>query len=156
MIETLKWQPLFVMSLQVGYDRAQPIGMTAVGARAVYPVDSGTFEGPRLRGTVSPGGADWVTQRSDDIMLIDVRLTLRTHDDAIIGMCYSGLARAMDAASMERFRKRELMPYEEVYLRTTPRFETGDARYAWLNGTIAVANGKRIAGGGMYHVFAIG
>jgi hypothetical protein len=155
MIEALKWQPLFVMSLQVGYPRAQVIGTTAVGGRGVYPVDGGTFEGPRLRGVVNPGGADWVTLRTDDVMMIDVRLSLRTHDEAVIGMSYTGLARAADPSVMDRFRKRELMPYEDVYLRNTPRFESGDPRYAWLNGIVAVANGKRIEGGGVYHVFAI-
>lgn len=155
MIDALRWEPLFVLTLQVGYDRAQHIGTTALGGRGVYPVDGGTFEGARLRGTVSPGGADWVTLRTDEIMTIDVRLTLRTHDDAIIGMCYTGIARAANADVMQRFKMRELLPYENVYLRTTPRFETADARYTWLNGIVAVANGMRIAGGGTYHVFAI-
>jgi hypothetical protein len=29
------------------------------------------------------------------------------------------------------------------YMRTTPRFETGDARYAWLNRIVCVATGAR-------------
>jgi hypothetical protein len=29
------------------------------------------------------------------------------------------------------------------YMRTHPRFETGDARYAWLNRTICVGTGAR-------------
>ncbi len=155
MIEQLKWEPLFVMRLQVGYNRAQPIGDTAPGIRGVYPVDGGTFEGARLRGVVNPGGADWVTMRSDAMMLIDVRLSLKTDDGATIGMVYTGLARPLDIEQNERFLKREVLPYEDMYLHTTPRFETGDPRYAWLNGVIAVTNGRRVEGGGEYHVFAI-
>lgn len=155
MIEELRWEPLFLMKLLVGRDRAQPIGPTPPGWRGVFPVDGGTFEGPRLRGTVNAGGADWVTMRSDAIMLIDVRLTLLTDDGATIGMVYTGLARPQDQADGERFLNREVLPYEAMYLHTTPRFETGDARYAWLNGTIAVTNGRRTDAGGEYHVFAI-
>jgi hypothetical protein len=155
MIEQLQWEPLFVMKLEVGYDRAQPIGKTAAGIRGVYPVDGGTFEGGRLRGTVNPGGADWVTMRSDAMMLIDVRLSLKTDDDATIGMIYSGLARPNDPANNQAFLSREVLPYEDMYLHTTPRFETGDPRYSWLNGVIAVTNGRRVEGGGEYHVFAI-
>jgi hypothetical protein len=155
MIEKLTYEPLFVMDLLVGYPSAHIIGPTAVGFRGVYPVDGGTFEGARLRGTVDPGGADWVTQRTDGLMLIDVRLTLRTDDGATIAMTYTGLARALSESLMERFRRRELLNYQEFYLRTTPRFETGDERYAWLNGVIAVANGQRTERGGEYHVFAI-
>lgn len=155
MIEQLSWEPLFVMKLQVGYDRAQPIGKTALGIRGVYPVDGGTFEGARLRGTINPGGADWVTMRTDAMMLIDVRLSLLTDDDATIGMIYTGIARPADPAGYDRFLSREVLPYEDLYLHTTPRFETGDARYAWLNGVIAVTNGRRLPGGGEYHVFEI-
>lgn len=155
MIETLRWEPLFVMRLTVGYDHAQLIGSTAPGVRGVYPVDGGTFDGARLRGTVNPGGADWVTMRSDAMMLIDVRLTLQTDDGATIGMVYSGLARPKEMANNDRFRNREILPYDDMYLHTTPRFETGDERYSWLNGIIAVTNGRRVQGGGEYHVFTI-
>lgn len=155
MIEQLNYEPLFVMTFAVGYDRAQPLGTTAAGFRGAYPVDGGTFEGERLRGVVNPGGADWITQRSDGLMLIDVRLTLTTDDRATIGMAYTGIAQARTPELMERFRRRELLPYEDFSLHTTPRFETGDERYAWLNGVIAVTNGERTATGGTYHVFAI-
>jgi hypothetical protein len=155
MIDELTFEPLFVMDLVVGYHASQLIGDTAVGFRGVYPVDGGTFAGKKLRGFVNPGGADWVTQRSDGLMLIDVRLTLQTDDGATIAMTYTGIARAASEALMERFRRRELLSYDEFYLRTTPRFETGDERYRWLNGIVAVATGQRTAVGGTYHIFAI-
>ena len=155
MIEKLTSRPLFVMDFRVGYQSAHPVGMTAVGFRGVYPVDGGTFEGDRLRGTIDPGGADWVTQRSDGLMLIDVRLTLLTDDDAVIAMTYTGIARAATPALMERFRHRELLAYEDFYLRTTPRFETSHEKYTWLNGLVTVANGRRTDYGGVYHVFEI-
>ncbi|KQS03606.1 hypothetical protein ASG11_04525 [Sphingomonas sp. Leaf357] len=155
MIEQLNWAPLFVMTLQVGYDRAQRFGTTPIGYRACFPVDGGRVEGDRLRGAVNGGGADWITIRSDGVMMIDVRLTLTTHDGALIGMTYTGLARAKDAAHAERFRNREVLSFEETFLHTTPRFETGDARYSWLNDVITVTNGMRSATGGVYHVFEI-
>ena len=154
MIEQLRWEPLFVMKLIVGYDHADPIGMTPAGFRGAYPVDGGTFEGARLRGQVLTG-ADWITMRPDGSMTIDVRLTLLTDDGVRIGMFYTGLARSADPANAKRFQLREALTYEETYLHTTPRFETGDERYAWLNGVIAVTNGMRIDGGGEYHVFGI-
>lgn len=154
-VDQLCWEPLFVMDLVVGYDRAQPIGATPVGGRFVFPVDGGTFEGSKLRGTVNPGGVDWVTRRDDGAMLIDVRLTLLTDDGATIGMTYTGIARARDEATMAKFLRRELLPYGDMYFHTAVRFEAGEPRYAWLNGIIAVTNGVRREGGGRYHVFAI-
>ena len=153
MIDTLKWSPLFVMKLDVGYAKAIHLGDAPGGGRSVFPVDGGSFSGERLRGTVG-AGADWVTWRRDGAMIIDVRLTLTTDDGANIGMHYLGLA-AGDEATMQRFRSRELLGPDEIYVRTTPRFETADPRYAWLNTMIAVANGMRTAEGPIYHVFAV-
>lgn len=154
MIETLRWEPLFVMKLNVGYARTQQVGAAPSGGRSIFPVDGGTFDGARLHGRIEPGGVDWVQWRSDGAMLIDVRVVLRTHDDALIAMTYTGIAHA-EAATMERFRKRELLPFEAVYVRTTPRFETADPRYSWLNSIVAVGNGMRTESGPLYHIFAI-
>jgi hypothetical protein len=54
-----------------------------------------------------------------------------------------------------RFRNLENIPFEDLYLRTTPRFETSSSKYEWLNRIIAVANGMRAPGGGTYHVFEV-
>lgn len=151
----LKWEPLFSMRFVVARERAQRIGATSAGFRGVFPVDGGTFEGPRLRGVVNPDGCDWVTIRPDKSMLIDVRLTLRTDDDALIGMTYTGIARTQNPDDWDRFMGVEAFPDEDVYLRTTPRFETSATRYAWLNGLITVASGNRTEDGGRYDVFSI-
>lgn len=155
MIEELRWEPLFVMKLNVAGGRAQRFGPTTAGMRAAFPVDGGTFEGKRLRGVVNGDGMDWITLRSDKAMLIDVRLTLTTDDGAVIGMSYTGIARTVNPDDWDRFARREVLGYEEIYLHTTPRFETGDPRYDWLNRIIAVTNGNRTDEGGVYHVFEI-
>jgi Protein of unknown function (DUF3237) len=155
-IEVLRWKPLFVMRLKVGYERAYHIGQGPGGGRSMFPVDGGHFEGERLAGTVNPDGADWVQWRSDGAFMIDVRLTMTTNDGAPIAMSYVGIAYA-DAAIMERFKRRENLAFQDIYTRTTPRFETADPRYAWLNRIVSVANGMRTPppGGPLYHVFEI-
>jgi hypothetical protein len=55
-------------------------------ALAGPPVGGGTFEGPRLRGTIVPGSADWQLLRSDGVLEMDLRFTLRTDDGALISM----------------------------------------------------------------------
>jgi len=47
--------------------------------------------------------------------------------------------------------------YEDQYFRTTPRFETGDPRYAWMNTSVFVARGRVREGMGVeYEVFRVG
>ena len=69
----------------------QPIGETPSGNRRIGLVAGGTFEGPKLRGTVLPGGADWIIGRPDGVTTLDVRIVLQTDDGAAIGLTYRGL-----------------------------------------------------------------
>jgi hypothetical protein len=88
-------------------------------------------------------------------MTIDVRLALETHDGALIAMSYVGLSYQLTDEARAAVRRGELVAYEDTYVRTTPRFETSDPRYEWLNRVIAVANGHREQEGAMYEVFEI-
>jgi hypothetical protein len=153
-METLRSEWLFSLHLDVAYDRMQKIGAAPIGWRALYPVNGGRFEGPRLSGRVLPDGADWIVRRSDGATVIDVRLGLETDDGAVIAMSYTGLiVVAPEAAG--RFRKGQPVAYDETYIRTTPRFETADPRYDWLNRIVAVANGAPRGVSPTYQVFAI-
>src|SRR5262245_1023488 len=48
------------------------------GDRTVVAVTGGTFEGPRLKGTVIGPGADWPLRTSDTLRILDVRIILVT------------------------------------------------------------------------------
>ena len=41
---------------------------------------AGSFEGPKLKGTVLPGGACSMLMRRDDVLEIEARITLETDD----------------------------------------------------------------------------
>jgi hypothetical protein len=153
-METLRSEWLFALHLDVAYDRMQKIGAAPLGWRAIYPVNGGRFEGPRLSGRVLPDGADSVVRRSDGATVIDVRLALETGDGAVIAMSYTGLI-CIAPSAVERFRRGESVAYDETYIRTTPRFETADPRYDWLNRVVAVANGAPRGISPTYQVFAV-
>jgi hypothetical protein len=54
-------------------------------------VPGGSFEGERLSGEVLDGGSDWQSVRNDGATTLNVRLVLKTRDDALIGMTYQGV-----------------------------------------------------------------
>jgi hypothetical protein len=101
---------------------------TPAGDRLIFEVESGWLDGPRLRGELEGrAAADWLTIGPDGTGTLDVRALLRTHDGALVYIQYHG--RVDPAAG----------PAGPVY--ATPRFETGDERYAWLNRLQAVGKG---------------
>ena len=77
--------------------------------------------------------------RPDGVVQLDVRLTIRTDDDALIYMRYEGIAAG---AALPRVLGGEPVPPSDYYFRTTPYFETSSERYAWLNKIVAVGVGQ--------------
>ena len=86
--QPLNTRLLFTLTDAVG--APYEIGVLPQGRRRIIPIQGGEFEGPRIRGQVLPFGADWMLIRPDGVVVIDVRATLQTDDDALIHMRYSG------------------------------------------------------------------
>ena len=155
MTQVLASSHLFTLKLQVGFDRMWTAGTTVIGRRRIAPILGGTFEGERLRGTVHPGGADWVVNRPDGHMAIDVRIALTTDDGANIYCTYQGLFRAASPEIMARFNRGALLEPGEFKIRTVVKFETGSDTYAWLNDALCVGVGEQTTSGPIYQVFEI-
>jgi hypothetical protein len=145
-------KPLFVMRLSVR--PLQVIGATPGAYRRIGVVPAGSFEGERLSGVVLEGGSDWQNVRSDGSTTLDVRLVLKTSDDAHIGMTYRGI-RQGPAEVISRLERGETVDPESYYFRIAPLFETGAPRYAWLNNLVAIGVGHRFADGPVYSVFEV-
>ena len=65
------------------------VGETPYGRRRIATVTGGTFEGEEIQGTVLPSpGGDWLLLRRDGILMLNVRLTLKTDDGHLIYMRY--------------------------------------------------------------------
>ncbi len=120
----------------------QELGETPQGRRRIIGITGGRFSGERLSGRVLPGGADWQLVRADGVADLDARYTLETEDGALIYVRNRGY-RHGPAAVLTQLSKGENVDPSLYYMRTTPRFETGDARYAWLNRVVCVASGAR-------------
>lgn len=113
-------------------------GRTVDGIRRVIPITGGTFEGPRLRGTVLAGGADWNLARSDGAGSVDASYFLRTHDDVLIRISNQGVGGGPGGAPPDPAAA------EQFFMFTVPRFEAPIGPYDWLNrGTFVATLGAR-------------
>lgn len=148
----IRTEPLFTITFDVA--PLQMLGKTPFGERRIARVTGGSFEGPRLKGTVRDGGGDWLLLRNDGVLQLDVRATLETDDQALIYMTYRGL-RHGPAEVIDRLNRGEPVDPSEYYFRTAPFFETGAEKYDWLNRIVAVATGHRLPEGPIYQVFQV-
>jgi hypothetical protein len=130
------------------------LGDTPHGRRRIARFGAGSFEGPRLRGTVLAGGAGWMLVRRDDVLEIDVRLTLETDDQQHISMAWKGVRHGPKDV-IERLDRGETVDPESYYFRTTPYFETSSERYDWMNRMCSIATGTRTASGRTFEVFEV-
>ena len=151
-LKTLRTQPLFVMRLDVR--KLQIVGATPDGYRRIGVVPGGSFEGERLSGEVLDGGNDWQTVRPDGSTTLDVRLVLRTQDEALIGMTYRAIRHGPPDV-MAKIEQGEVVDPTSYYFRLNPRFETANANYDWLNRVVAVGIGHRLADGPIYSIFEV-
>ena len=110
------------------------------GTRTIAGMVSGSFEGPRVKASLLTPAGDWITNRTDGSYRLDVRLTLKTDDGALILVTYNGIGLTTDTGAV---------------LRAAPLFETGDSRYAWLTRLQAVAVGERVGSTVSYNIYAL-
>src|SRR5215469_17293422 len=108
------------------------------GTRTIAEISGGRFEGPRLKASIQTPAGDWITNRADGSYKLDVRLTLKTDDGALILVTYNGIGQTTEKGAL---------------LRAAPLFETGDARYSWLTRLQAVAIGERVGASVSYEVY---
>jgi hypothetical protein len=125
-----------LFDMNVDLQPAQTIA-TPLGARMTFITTGGVVDGPKLRGEILPGGGDWLQVGTDAVGRVDVRATLRTHDDALIHYEAHGIIK-LPSDGLARLAAGETLPFEETYVRTTPKFETSDERYAWLSEAVCV------------------
>ena len=120
----------YVMELKVTCDAAFSCGQTSRGERVVIPITGGTFEGPKLKGTILNGGADYqYVDHKNARNEIEAIYCIRTDDGVNIHIRNAGLiVTSKDEKGNPSF-----------YFRTSPKFDApNDSKYAWLNNAVFV------------------
>ena len=113
----------FALQLKVTTGEAYSCGETQHGQRIVIPITGGTFEGPKLKGTILNGGADYqLVNKALGRTELEAIYCIRTDD----GICIHVRNRGIIA---------------EGYFKCAPQFEApADSKYAWLNNALFVCS----------------
>jgi hypothetical protein len=128
--------------LELTLDRGAVSNVESGGIKhSIVAIAGGTFQGPKLRGTIVGPSGDWIVGRPDGSSVVDIRAVLQTDDQQKIYMTCRGIAYPM--------------PGGALHARILPLFETGAARYGWLNNVVAVGVYRPTPGKVTYRVFRI-
>jgi hypothetical protein len=101
---------------------------TPAGGRYFFEVGTMTIDGERVQASLKGrAAADWLTVGPDQTGTLAVRALCETHDGALLYVQYNGRV--------------DLAAGTAAPIYATPRFETGDDRYRWLNKIQAVGKG---------------
>jgi hypothetical protein len=149
---TVEVRTEYLMTLEAPLEPGQP-----VGHRAIVNVPSGgSVRGPKIKGQLVAPGGDWLHIMPDGSLRLDVRITIKTDDNALIFVEYGGIIVWPKEVS-DRFGKGEVITAADGYFLTAPRFTTASPNYAWLNHLqavgkmVTVQKGTRI----VYDIFAV-
>lgn len=120
----------FVMQLRVTLGQTFTAGETPHGRRIVVPITGGTFEGPRIKGTILPGGADYQLASTDGSRTeLEAIYNIRTDDGTCIHVRNRGII----------VNGRDTDGVPTSYFKAAPQFEAPtDSPFAWLNNAIYV------------------
>lgn len=118
----------FVLEIRATLAPTLDMGAGANGVRRLVPITGGTFEGPKLRGVIEPGGGDWQLVRPDGVTSVEAKYTLRAGDGTLISVTNRGII--VPAAS----------PSGASYVRTVPEFEVAIGPHDWLNRAVFVGS----------------
>ena len=124
----------YILTLHVPLDAPQ----IASDNLQIFNIRPGGWVNGLVRGEVVAPGADWLRIMSDGTRRLDVRLSIKTHDDAIILVTYQGRATAAPPDVAQRLAAGETLGPDQIYFLTTPTFKTDAPAYAWLNHIVAV------------------
>jgi Protein of unknown function (DUF3237) len=116
------------------------------GPRQYWEMAEGTLTGERINAKIAMPGGDWMNVGADGFWRPDVRVQFVTDDDAVILLHYTGLVEQTEAFAAAAEDGRET-GWADQYMRMALTFDTGAERYAWLNRSLFVAQG-RLAGSG--------
>jgi len=118
------------MQLRVTLGEVYTVGDTPHGRRVVIPITGGTFEGPRLKGKILSGGADYQLAKADGSRTeLEAIYSIQAEDGTYIHVRNRGIiAGGKNAEGQPTF-----------YFRAAPQFEApADGPHAWLNNALFV------------------
>jgi hypothetical protein len=118
-------------------------GTSDEGDKRFIPISGGKVDGPKLQGTILPGGGDWNTVHRNGVVDVWARYSIMTSDGTVIGITNAGRGRGSQSV-MEGVFDQGIDAGSDGsvgwYTKTFPQFEVAPGPHEWLNRTCFVGD----------------
>lgn len=131
-------------TLEIDLSVPMSVGGTLEGTRRIIPISGGRVTGPNISGRILNFGADWQTVFEGGVAELDARYAFETDDGAVFEIHNFGFRHGPEDV-LRKLAAGEPCPPESYYMRTGARLSTGHPDYAWVNKTMFVGTGARLA-----------
>ncbi|MBY0530701.1 MAG: DUF3237 domain-containing protein [Xanthobacteraceae bacterium] len=131
-----------IIHIEADLEEPQLFGKTPYGERRVINIVGGVIKGPKLKGKILPGGADWQIIRADGVADIYAKYTFQIEGGGLVLVTSAGLRHGPPEV-IAKLAKGEPVTRDQYYFRTCVRFETADPQADWLNRVLTIAVGAR-------------
>ncbi len=145
-------QPIFTVHAEL--DEIMSLGRVPLGERRMIAIRGGRVDGPKLKGRILPGGADWQIVRGDGCADIQARYVIESDGGGRVMVLSDGVRHGPKDV-LDKLMRGESVDPSLYYFRTAMRFETGDKALDWMNRVLAIARGERQARSVKLDVFEV-
>ena len=142
-----------VLDLDVEVAEPIEVGETGNGLRRIIPITGGTVSG-RIEGRILDAGADYQLFRVDRPTELVANYAFETTDGHRVYVENEGIRHA-SPENKRRLRDGEPVDPEDVYMQSTPSFETAASELQWLTEGVFVAPGIRAPKGVRLAVYRV-
>lgn len=122
------------------------VGRGPYGLRVIGQARGGKVSGQRINGTIGTSGGDYMLVGDDGFSRVDVHTLFETNDGAKIYVQYLGLLEMTEGIRKVLAGGSTPTQFGDQHFFVTPRMETGDERYAWVNHSTFLAQGRIVPG----------
>jgi hypothetical protein len=141
---TPELQTKYVFTITTEIAEVTTAGDIGHGVRRIIPITGGEVKGDDVNGKVLPFGADFQIIRPNELIDLEARYAFETDDGAVVYVENKGI-RFGPVDLLLKLKRGEPVDPKLIYFRTSPKFETGAAKYRWLMEHIFVASAARHA-----------
>lgn len=147
----------FAFTVSIKLSQAFFLRPSSQGAtRAAVYAESGSFEGPKIRGRVIPmSGGDWPLVRPNGVIDFDARYLLEVEDGTVIYLQSRGYRWAKTPEIAERMARNEDVSDDDYYMRVAPKFDVPEGPHDWLGRYLFVGVAEKLPGANRIHYFKV-